>query len=178
MWAFGSPNMCGSMELCGWGRGALVRAARPIGPAAAEHVTSEELYRAILEREPYAVRGLVGFGANALLSHADGTRGRAALAALDFDVHADLFMSPTAELADIVLPVATPFEREALKVGFDISAEAQSHVQLRRAMIEPRGAARSTLTSCSGWRSTWGSGTCSGTATSTRPIARCSGHPA
>ena len=33
-------------------------------------------------------------------------RGREALKALDFYVHADLFMNPTAELADVVLPVA------------------------------------------------------------------------
>ena len=69
------------------------------------------------------MRGLVGFGANLLLSHADSLRGRDALAALDFYVHADLFMNPTAELADVVLPVASPFEREALKVGFDVSEE-------------------------------------------------------
>jgi anaerobic selenocysteine-containing dehydrogenase len=89
------------------------------------------------------VRGLVGFGANLLVAHADVQRGRAALAALDFYVHADLFMNPTAELADIVLPVATPFEREALKIGFEVSQAAQSLVQLRRRVVEPRGEARS-----------------------------------
>ena len=51
------------------------------------------------------MRGLIGFGANMLLSHADGVRGRKALAALDFYAHADLFMTPTAALADVVLPV-------------------------------------------------------------------------
>jgi hypothetical protein len=55
--------------------------------------------------------------------HGDGprgqVRGRGALRGLDFFVQADLFMTPTAELADIVLPVATPFESEALKIGFD-----------------------------------------------------------
>ena len=118
-------------------------AARPLGPARFEHVTSAEIYRAILEREPYPVRGLVGFGANLLMAHADGRRGRDALAALDFYVHADLFMTPTAELADVVLPVAGAFEREALKIGFEVSAEAQSLVQLRHAVVEPPGDARS-----------------------------------
>ena len=88
------------------------------------------------------MRGLVGFGSNLLLAHADSLRGRAALQALDFYVHADLFMNPTAELADIVLPVATPFEREALKIGFDISTEAQSLVQLRQPVVPPMGEAR------------------------------------
>ena len=51
-------------------------------------------------------------------------------------------MNPTAELADVVLPVASAFEREALKIGFEISAEAQSLVQLRPAVVPPPGEAR------------------------------------
>ena len=115
---------------------------RPLGPSRTQWVTSDEFYRAVLEQQPYAVRGLVGFGANLLLAHGDVHRGRAALAALDFYVHADLFMNPTAALADVVLPVATPFEREALKVGFETSPAAQSLVQLRHRVVEPRGEAR------------------------------------
>ena len=116
---------------------------RPLGPSRWGWVTTDEVYRGILEHHPYAVHGLVGFGANLLLAHADARRGREALAALDFYVHADLFMTPTAELADVVLPVASAFEREGLKVGFEVSPAAQSHVQLRRRVIEPRGEARS-----------------------------------
>jgi anaerobic selenocysteine-containing dehydrogenase len=116
---------------------------RPLGPSRFQHVTSDELYRGILEQQPYGVHGLVGFGANLLLSHSAGRRGREALAALDFYVHADLFMNPTAELADIVLPVASAFEREALKIGFEVSQDAQSLVQLRQRVVEPRGEARS-----------------------------------
>jgi anaerobic selenocysteine-containing dehydrogenase len=116
---------------------------RPLGPSRFQFVTSEELYRGILEQQPYGVHCLVGFGANLLLAHAGGLRGREALKALDFYVHADLFMNPTAELADIVLPVASAFEREALKIGFEVSQEAQSLVQLRQRVVEPRGEARS-----------------------------------
>jgi len=116
---------------------------RPLGPSRWQFVTSDELYRGILEQQPYRVHGLVGFGANLLLSHAAGRRGREALAALDFYVHADLFMNPTADLADIVLPIASAFEREALKIGFEVSAEAQSLVQLRQRVAQPRGEARS-----------------------------------
>lgn len=118
-------------------------AERPLGPSRWQFVTTDELYRGILEQRPYGVHGLVDFGSNLLLSHADGRRGREALAALDFYVHADLFMNPTAELADIVLPVASAFEREALKIGFEISPDAQSLVQLRRRVVERRGEARS-----------------------------------
>lgn len=118
-------------------------AERPLGPARWNHVAPRDFYRAVLESKPYPVRGLIGFGANLLLAHGDPVRGRAALAALDFYAHADLFMTPTAALADIVLPVASCFERESLKIGFEISAEAQSHVQLRQAIVAPPGEARS-----------------------------------
>ena len=118
---------------------------RPLGPAAGEWVTTDEVYRAILDQDPYAVRGLVGFGANLLLAHADPRRGRDALAMLDFYVHADLFMNPTAELADIVLPVTSPFEKEGLKIGFEVSPAAESLVQLRHPVAQPRGEARSDI---------------------------------
>jgi len=124
-------------------RRSLGQESRPLGPSRWHWVTSDSLYRGMLEEEPYPVRGLVGFGANLLMSHADGRRGRAALEKLDFYVHADLFMNPTAELADVVLPVASPFESEALKIGFEVSQEAQMHVQLRPAVVVPRGEARS-----------------------------------
>jgi anaerobic selenocysteine-containing dehydrogenase len=44
-----------------------------------------------------------------------------------------------------VLPVTTPFEAEALKIGFEYSQEAQSLVQLRQPLVAPRGEARSDL---------------------------------
>ena len=47
---------------------------RPLGPPKDGWITSDDLYRAILEQRPYAVRGLVNFGANLLRSHADVTR--------------------------------------------------------------------------------------------------------
>jgi anaerobic selenocysteine-containing dehydrogenase len=123
--------------------GALGLQDRPLGPSRWQLVTSDEIYRGIETQQPYAVKGVVGFGANLLVSHPNGRRGRAALAALDFYVHADLFMNPTAELADVVLPVASAFEREALKIGFEVSEDAQSLVQLRKRVVEPRGEARS-----------------------------------
>ena len=117
-------------------------AERPLGPARWGFVATRDLYRAILEGIPYPVRGLIGFGANMLLAHADGRHGREALKVLEFYAHADLFMNPTAELADVVLPVASAFEREGLKIGFEISPEAQSLIQLRPAVVPPPGEAR------------------------------------
>jgi anaerobic selenocysteine-containing dehydrogenase len=122
---------------------ALGGAERPLGPARWNNVSTYDFYRAVLEDAPYPVRGLIGFGTNLLLAQADPERGRAALSALDFYAHADLFMTPTAALADIVLPIASCFEREALKIGFEINANAQSLIQLRPAIVAPPGEARS-----------------------------------
>jgi anaerobic selenocysteine-containing dehydrogenase len=118
---------------------------RPLGPARFEFVTGEDFCTAALEHEPYRARALVNFGANLVMAHGDSARVRDALASLDFFVHADIFPSPTSELADVVLPVASPFETEALRVGFEVSQQAQSHVQLRRPAVAPRGEARSDL---------------------------------
>jgi anaerobic selenocysteine-containing dehydrogenase len=117
-------------------------AERPLGPARTGNIGTRDLYRAMLEGTPYPVRAVLGFGANMLLAHADGRYGYEALKTLDFYAHADLFMNPTAELADVVLPVASAFEREGLKLGFEVSPEAQSWVQLRPAVVPPPGEAR------------------------------------
>jgi anaerobic selenocysteine-containing dehydrogenase len=120
-------------------------ADRPLGPSRYDHVTSADIYRAILDQQPYAVRGLVSFGSNLLVAHADCEHGRKALAALDFHLHVDLFMNPSAEVADIVLPTTSPFESEGLKIGFEISEAACSLIQLRKKLVEPRGEARSDI---------------------------------
>ena len=116
---------------------------RPLGGARFEFCNTADFYTAALEHKPYRARGLVSFGTNLLLANADSRRGRHALASLDFHVHADLFMNPTAEQADIVLPVTSPFEAEGLRIGFEVSPEAQAWLQLRHPVAAPRGEARS-----------------------------------
>lgn len=122
---------------------ALGRRQRPLGPGRHGWVTARDVYTAILRGEPYPVRGLVGFGSNLLLSQPDPELARAALSALDFMVYADLFLTPTAALADVVLPVASAWERQALRVGFGPTPEGEGHVQLRPRVLAPRGEARS-----------------------------------
>jgi len=121
------------------------RAERPLGPGCWGFVGTPDLYQAILEGTPYPVRAVLGFGANMLLAHADGRHGREALKALDFYAHADVFMNPTAQMADVVLPVASAFEREGLKIGFEVNQDAQSLIQLRPVVVPPPGEARSDI---------------------------------
>jgi anaerobic selenocysteine-containing dehydrogenase len=71
-----------------------------------------------------------------------GEEAAKALSTLEFYAHADLFMNPTAALADVVLPIASCFEREGLKISFETDLQAQSLVQLRQPIVAPPGEAR------------------------------------
>jgi anaerobic selenocysteine-containing dehydrogenase len=65
---------------------------------------------AVLEGFPYPVRGAYMQCTNPLLTWADSKKTYDALKKLDFLAVSELFMTPTAALADIVLPAATHFE--------------------------------------------------------------------
>jgi anaerobic selenocysteine-containing dehydrogenase len=68
------------------------------------------LRKAMLEEFPYPVKGAYVQCSNPLLAYADSRMTFNAINKLDFLVVADIFMTPTASLADVVLPVATHFE--------------------------------------------------------------------
>ncbi|MES4992609.1 molybdopterin dinucleotide binding domain-containing protein [Agrobacterium radiobacter] len=116
---------------------------RPIGPPAMGWVAARDMYRAIIDADPYRIRAMVAFGTNLPVSQADGGLAEEALAKLEFHVHCDLFETPAARYADILLPANTPWEHEGLRFGFEISDEAASHVQFRPRMVPPRGESRS-----------------------------------
>lgn len=118
---------------------------RPLGPGRDGWVTSSAFFRAVLEGAPYQVRALMSFGTNMLVSHPDAARGREALKALEFHVHADMFMNPSAEYADVILPVCSAWEREGLRAGFEIDQEAEELVQLRTPAVAPVGESRSDI---------------------------------
>lgn len=65
------------------------------------------LLQAMREGKPYPVKAFLVFGNNTLSTYANSARVYESLIKLDFMVCADLFMTPTAELADIVLPAAS-----------------------------------------------------------------------
>ena len=66
--------------------------------------------KAVLTAKPYAVKAAYVQCANPLLAYADSRQTYEALTKLDFLAVSDIFMTPTAALADIVLPAATQFE--------------------------------------------------------------------
>jgi thiosulfate reductase/polysulfide reductase chain A len=64
------------------------------------------LLQAMREGKPYPVKAFLVFGNNTLTTYANARLVYESLMKLDFMVCADLFLTPTAELADIVLPAA------------------------------------------------------------------------
>ena len=62
------------------------------------------LWETIATGDPYPVKAAIIFGANSAVGYSNISRVKEALASLDFLVVADLFMTPTAQAADIVLP--------------------------------------------------------------------------
>lgn len=114
----------------------------PLGPPSRGWITARDFCRAVLEGDPYRVRALMSFGTNFVVSQGDSSRNRRALRELDFHVHVDMFMNPTAESADIVLPASMPWEREALKMGFEITQAAVETVQFRPQMVPQLGECR------------------------------------
>ncbi len=116
-------------------------AERPLGPPAHGWITSRDLFRAVVEGQPYPIRALVAFGSNFLVSKPTTRHAEAALAKLDFFVQTELFETPTARWADLLLPAASCWEREGLQAGFMVSAAAEAHLQLRPAVVAPPGEA-------------------------------------
>ncbi|WP_424216894.1 molybdopterin-dependent oxidoreductase (plasmid) [Streptomyces sp. BI20] len=115
----------------------------PLGPPATGYVNAGDLCTAVETGRPYPVRALVGFGSNLVVAQPDSDRVAAALRTLEFQVHLDLFHNPTSTTADIVLPVNSAWEHEALRFGFEIGPRAQEQVQLRPRMVDPVPGTRS-----------------------------------
>lgn len=70
------------------------------------YANPHEVLDAIRTEYPYKIRAMLSFANNTLLSLPDSARVRECLLDLDFFVCTDIFMTPTAAIADIVLPAA------------------------------------------------------------------------
>ena len=98
-------------------------------------VPSQMIVKAILTEKPYPIRMMYIQGANPLLTFANARETFEAMKKLEFLAVSEIFLTPTAQLADIVLPAATNFEFDdighfGLPHGFILS---------RPKIIEPTG---------------------------------------
>ena len=80
------------------------------------NVTPDSVIKAILEGEPYPIRAAFIQGANPLSSYPNAQNVYEAFNTLDFFAVVDLFMTPTAALADVVLPAASYLEFDSIFV--------------------------------------------------------------
>ena len=120
------------------------RERKPLGPPAQPgNCAAYDIFTAILEERPYPIKALLNFGSNTVMSTADSRRARQALSALEFGVAADLFMTPTAELCDYVLPATSFLEMANLTTAFEHRPAGKTHLQYRPAVVEPLADRRS-----------------------------------
>jgi formate dehydrogenase alpha subunit len=93
-------------------------------------LTHTEIFDKIYEGQ---IKALYLVGENPLLTEANAKHARAALEKLDFFVVQDLFISETAEYADVILPAASFAEKNGTFTN------TERRVQRVRAAISPRG---------------------------------------
>jgi formate dehydrogenase major subunit len=97
-------------------------------------LTVTEIVKSALE--PGGVRGMYMLGENPFLSDPNINKVRKALTALDFLVVQDIFLTETAEFADVILPATSYLEKDGTYTNTD------RRVQLGRKVLDPPGQAR------------------------------------
>ena len=97
-------------------------------------LTVTEIIKSVLE--PDGVRGMYMLGENPFLSDPNINKVRKALSALDFLVVQDIFLTETAEFADVILPATSYLEKDGTYTNTD------RRVQLGRKVMDPPGQAR------------------------------------
>ncbi|MDZ4245711.1 MAG: molybdopterin-dependent oxidoreductase [Dehalococcoidia bacterium] len=96
---------------------------------------------AVITGKPYRPRALLAYHSNPLLINANEKKVREALQKLDFIVVFDMFKTATAELAHLILPAASCFEKDGFR---PFSSPEGAFVALRQKVIEP-------LPDCRSW---------------------------
>ncbi len=98
-------------------------------------VPSQKIIKAILTEKPYPIRMMYIQGGNPLLSYANARETFEALKKLEFLAVSEIFLTPTAQLADLILPAATHFEFD------DIGHLGLPHgfILARPKIVEPKG---------------------------------------
>ncbi|MDG6925759.1 MAG: molybdopterin-dependent oxidoreductase [Nitrososphaerota archaeon] len=94
---------------------------------------------AVLNGNPYPVKAAWFPCDNFVNQQGDTNRTISAIQALDFMVATDVFMTPTAQYADIVLPVATQYEKEDILLGGNM------YLQYLPQIIQPMWESKSDL---------------------------------
>lgn len=86
---------------------------------------------------PSDIRAAWVAGFNAVNQGGDSRKSVEAMRALEFSVCSDMFMTPTARLCDVVLPVASPLEKEDIGLPWH-----GNYLLYKQAALAPRGQVR------------------------------------
>ena len=114
------------------------RDKKPLGPPASPgNCAAYDIFTAILDEQPYPIKAFLAFGCNPVMSNADPRRAREALSKLEFAVAMDLFMTPTAQLCDYVLPATSFLEMSNITTAFEHRQLGKTHLQYRAVVVEP-----------------------------------------
>lgn len=92
----------------------------------------------ILTEKPYPIKGMLVSGGNPVASWPDSKKIAKAFKKLDLLIVSDLFMTETARLADIVLPVCSSVETLGLAYNYGLTMGIP-FVMLNKKLIEPIG---------------------------------------
>lgn len=92
----------------------------------------EALWPAIREGKPYPVKAMLAIAANPILTAENALLVRNTLLKLDFLAVTEMFMTPTAEISDIVLPVVHWSERNEV-----VDSYTRSYVFCHPRIVEP-----------------------------------------
>ena len=98
---------------------------------------------AILTGNPYPVKALVALGTNIATTYPNTSKVLEALKSLDLLVVHDVFMTPTAELADVVLPAAGNLERDEPRLHLHIKGPRATYMDTVSSRLAQIGERRS-----------------------------------
>ena len=93
-------------------------------------IPSHTMIQAILEEKPYPIKAAYFVLTNPMVSYPDSKKTYEALMKLDFIVTPELFMTPTAALADIVLPASWGMESDELGYWPGWYEEVRAHPKI------------------------------------------------
>jgi len=96
---------------------------------------------AILSEKPYPVKALLTAGANPAAAWPDSQKTKEAFGKLEFMAVNDLFMTETAQLADVFLPACSYAEKLCIAYNYAL-VFGMPYVMLNKRLIEPLGESR------------------------------------
>ncbi|MDF9409414.1 MAG: Acetylene hydratase [Pelotomaculum sp. PtaB.Bin013] len=94
--------------------------------------------QAALESKPYPVRGAIVAAANPVVSFPEANKFIEAFKSMDFMMAIDLFMTETAEMADLVLPACTFMEKDAISYVHGV-VHGEPFAMYHHKVVEPVG---------------------------------------